>query len=85
MKIFLSVIVILLGVNLLVDVLDSNMVDIIEERNQTIQRLIKTPNLGSFFMSMWGSFVLDSLLQLLTLFGIKLLQKVLKNQLKIPL
>ena len=41
MKIFLSVIVILLGVNLLIDVLDSNMVDIIEERNQTIQRLIE--------------------------------------------
>ena len=41
MKIFLSVIVILLGVNLLVDVLDSNMVELIEERNQTIQRLIE--------------------------------------------
>ena len=41
MRIFLSVIVILLGANLLIDVLDSNMVDIIEERNQTIQKLIE--------------------------------------------
>jgi len=41
MKIFLSVIVILLGANLLIDVLDSNMVELIEERNQTIQRLIE--------------------------------------------
>ena len=41
MKIFLSVIVILLGVNLLVDVLDSNMVDIMEDRKNTIERLIE--------------------------------------------
>ena len=41
MRIFLSVIVILLGANLLIDVLDSNMVELIEERNQTIQRLIE--------------------------------------------
>jgi len=41
MKIFLSVIVILLGVNLLVDVLDSNMVDIMEDRKNTIEKLIE--------------------------------------------
>ena len=41
MRIFLSVIVILLGANLLIDVLDSNMVELIEERNQTIQKLIE--------------------------------------------
>ena len=41
MKIFLSVIVILLGVNLLIDVLDSNMVDIMEDRKNTIEKLIE--------------------------------------------
>jgi len=41
MRIFFAVIVILLGANLLVDILDSNMVDIMEERNQTIQKLIE--------------------------------------------
>jgi len=41
MRIFLSVIVILLGVNLLVDVLDSNMVDIMEDRKNTIEKLIQ--------------------------------------------
>ena len=41
MKIFFSVIVILLGVNLLVDVLDSNMVDIMEDRKNTIEKLIE--------------------------------------------
>ena len=41
MRIFLSVIVILLGVNLLVDVLDSNMVDIMEDRKNTIEKLIE--------------------------------------------
>ena len=41
MRIFFSVIVILLGVNLLVDVLDSNMVDIMEDRKNTIEKLIQ--------------------------------------------
>ena len=41
MRIFLSVIVILLGANLLIDVLDSNMVDIMEERKNTIENVMK--------------------------------------------
>jgi len=41
MRIFLSVIVILLGANLLIDVLDSNMLDIIEERQNTLENVMK--------------------------------------------
>ena len=41
MRIFFAVIVILLGANLLVDVLDSNMVDIMEDRKNTIEKLIE--------------------------------------------
>jgi len=40
MRIFLSAIVILLGANLLIDLLDSDMVQIMKERNETIQRTI---------------------------------------------
>ncbi len=40
MRICLSAIVILLGANLLIDLLDSDMVQIINERNETIQRQI---------------------------------------------
>jgi hypothetical protein len=40
MRICLSAIVILLGANLLIDLLDSNMMDVINERNETIQRQI---------------------------------------------
>ena len=40
MRIFLSAIVILLGVNLLIDLLDSDMMEVINERNETIQRQI---------------------------------------------
>ena len=40
MRICLSVIVILLGANLLIDLLDSDMVQIMQERNETIQRSI---------------------------------------------
>ena len=40
MRIFLSAIVILLGANLLVDLLDSDMMSIMKERNETIQRSI---------------------------------------------
>lgn len=40
MRICLSAIVILLGANLLVDLLDSDMVSIMKERNETIQRTI---------------------------------------------
>ena len=40
MRIFLSAIVVLLGANLLIDLLDSDMVQIMQERNETIQRSI---------------------------------------------
>jgi len=40
MRICLSAIVILLGANLLIDLLDSNMMEVINERNETIQRQI---------------------------------------------
>jgi|TARA_Y100001938_G_scaffold146428_1_gene225249 hypothetical protein len=40
MRIFLSAIVILLGANLLIDLLDSDMMSIMKERNETIQRSI---------------------------------------------
>jgi|TARA_Y100000748_G_C15214758_1_gene378816 hypothetical protein len=40
MRICLSAIVILLGANLLIDLLDSDMVQIMQERNETIQRSI---------------------------------------------
>jgi hypothetical protein len=40
MRIALSAIIILLGVNFLIDLMDSSLVDMIEERNETIQRQI---------------------------------------------
>ena len=40
MRIALSAIIIILGANLLVDLLDSNMMDVIEERNQSIEKMI---------------------------------------------
>ena len=40
MRIALSAIIILLGVNFLIDLMDSSLVDVIEERNETIQRQI---------------------------------------------
>ena len=41
MRIAFTAVIILLGVNLLVDLLDSNMVNLIEERNQSIEKLLK--------------------------------------------
>ena len=38
MRIFLATIVILLGANLLVDPLDSNLVDVMNERRETIEK-----------------------------------------------
>ena len=40
MRIFLSAIVILLGANLAVDLMDSDMVELMQERNEQIQRTI---------------------------------------------
>ena len=42
MRIFLSAIVILLGANLLVDLLDSNMMEMIQERNESLERAIES-------------------------------------------
>jgi len=41
MRIALSLIVVLLGANLLIDILDSDMMDIIEDRQNTIEKLIE--------------------------------------------
>ena len=41
MRIALSLIVVLLGANLMIDILDSDMMDIIEDRQNTIERLIE--------------------------------------------
>lgn len=41
MRLFLSGIVIILGANLLIDLMDSNLVSIIEERNATINRILE--------------------------------------------
>ena len=40
MRIFLSAIVVILGVNLLIDLMDSNLVDVMKDRNETFQRQI---------------------------------------------
>ena len=40
MRIFLASIVILLGANLAVDLMDSDMVEVMQERNEQIQRTI---------------------------------------------
>ena len=41
MRIFLSALVIILGANLLISLLDSNLVDVMEERRNTIERLME--------------------------------------------
>ena len=38
MRIFLASIVILLGANLLIDLMDSNLVDVMQERRETIEK-----------------------------------------------
>ena len=38
MRIFLSAIVVILGVNLLIDLLDSDLVDVMNERRETIEK-----------------------------------------------
>ena len=40
MKLFLSAIIVLLGVNLGIDLLDHNMAQLIEERNTSIQKVL---------------------------------------------
>ena len=41
MRIVILVAFTILGANLLIDLLDSNMVNLIEERNQSIEKLLK--------------------------------------------
>ena len=41
MRIALTLIVVILGANLMIDILDSNMMDIIEDRQNTIEKLIE--------------------------------------------
>ena len=38
MRIFFASIVILLGANLLIDLMDSNLVDVMQERRETIEK-----------------------------------------------
>ncbi len=40
MRIVFSAIIVILGANLMIDLLDSNMVNLIEERNQSIEKLL---------------------------------------------
>ena len=40
MRIFLASIVVILGANLIIDLMDSNLVDVMKDRNETIQRQI---------------------------------------------
>jgi len=42
MRIALTAIIVLLGVNLVIDLMDSNLKNIIEERNETINRMIES-------------------------------------------
>ena len=41
MRIALTLIVVILGANLMIDILDSDMMDIIEDRQNTIEKLIE--------------------------------------------
>ena len=41
MRILLSAIIIILGANLMIDLLDSNMLEMINERNESIEKTIK--------------------------------------------
>ena len=41
MRIFLSAIIIILGANLMIDLLDSNMLEMINERNESIDKTIR--------------------------------------------
>ena len=40
MRIFLASIFVILGANLFIDLMDSNLVDVMKDRNETIQRQI---------------------------------------------
>ena len=42
MRIALTAIIVLLGANLVIDLMDSNLKTIIEERNETINRMIES-------------------------------------------
>jgi len=42
MRIFLAAIVVILTANLLVDLLDSNMMEMIQERNESLEKAIES-------------------------------------------
>ena len=42
MRIFFTAVFVILGANLIIDLMDSNLKNIIEERNETINRLIQS-------------------------------------------
>ena len=42
MRIFFTAVFVILGANLVIDLMDSNLKNIIEERNETINRLIQS-------------------------------------------
>ena len=52
MRIFLASVVILLGANLAVDLMDSDMVELMQERNEQIQRTIALSFLTSLLLSL---------------------------------
>ena len=41
MRIFFTAVIVILGANLVIDLMDSNLKNIIEERNQTINRMME--------------------------------------------
>ena len=43
MRIFLLVLFTILGVNLFIDLMDSNLVDVMEERRETIEKQMERP------------------------------------------
>jgi len=42
MRIFFTAIILILGANLLIDLLDSNMLEMIQERNDQLEKAIET-------------------------------------------
>tara|TARA_B100000900_G_scaffold381252_1_gene367565 strand:+ start:548 stop:679 length:132 start_codon:yes stop_codon:yes gene_type:complete len=42
MRIFFTAIILILGANLLIDLLDSNMLEMIQERNNQLEKAIET-------------------------------------------
>ena len=41
MRIIFTLLIVILGVNLVVDLMDSSLVDVIQERNETIEKMMQ--------------------------------------------